>query len=74
MQADARLVKYIKNADQPGADLRGQTDALGLAAAQGAAFAVQRQIAQADVLEKAQARTNFLDQFGRDLLLELRQV
>jgi hypothetical protein len=62
VQADARLVKYIKDAHQPRADLRGQPDALGLAAAQRAAFAVQRQITQADVFEKAQAGANFLDQ------------
>ncbi len=33
VQADARLIQHIKNAHQARANLRGQSDALGLAAA-----------------------------------------
>jgi hypothetical protein len=49
MEADAGFIQDIKNANQASADLRGQTDALGFSAAEGAAFAIQRQIIQADI-------------------------
>ena len=74
MEADARLVQNIKNADQAGADLGGQADALGLAAAQGAAFAVEGQVAEADVLEEAEAGADFLDELGGDFALEVCQL
>ena len=35
MQADRRLVEDVHDADQPGADLAGQANALGFAAGQG---------------------------------------
>ena len=35
VQADGRLVEHVEHADQAGADLGGQADALGLAAGQG---------------------------------------
>ena len=63
VQADARLVQNVEDADQAGADLGGQADALGLAAAQGAAFPVQGQVAQADILQEGQPGADFLDQF-----------
>ena len=37
VQADRRLVEDVEHADQAGADLRGQPDALALAAGQGRA-------------------------------------
>ena len=70
MQADARLVQNIKHADERRADLRGEPDALRLAAAQRAALAVEREITEADVFQKAEPRADFLDDFGGDLLLE----
>ena len=42
VQADARLIQNIENSHQPRADLRGQPDALRLATAERAAFAIQR--------------------------------
>ena len=55
VQADARLIQNVKHAHQPRADLRRQPDALRLAAAQRAALAIQREIAQPDVLQEARA-------------------
>ena len=71
VQADARLVQNVKHADQPRADLRGQPDALRLAAAQRAALAVEREITEADIFQKAEPRADFLDDFVRDFLLEI---
>jgi hypothetical protein len=39
-----------------------------------AALAVQREITEADVFQKAEPRADFLDDFGGDFLLELRQL
>ena len=47
VQADGRLVQHVEHADQAGADLGGQPDALRLAAGEGAGAAVQRQVVQA---------------------------
>ena len=56
VQADAWLVKYIKDADEARADLGGEPDALGFAAAERAAFAVQGEVTQAHVFEGNQVR------------------
>ena len=42
VQANGRLVENVQHADQAGADLRGEADALGLAAGQGVRAAVER--------------------------------
>ena len=55
MQADRRFVEHVEHARQARTDLRGEADALALAARQGARVARQRQIFEADVVEKAQA-------------------
>ena len=44
VQADRRLVEHVEHAGQARADLRGEPDALALAARQGARGAVQRQV------------------------------
>ena len=74
VQADARLVQNVEHADEPRADLRGQPDALRLAAAQRAALAVEREIAEADVFQKAEPRADFLDDLMRDFFLEFREL
>ena len=56
VQADARLIQHVKAARQPGANLRGEPDALRLAAAQGAALAIQREIAEPHLDEKREPR------------------
>jgi hypothetical protein len=52
VEADAGFVEDVEDADQAGADLGSEADALGFAAAQGAAFAVERQVAEADLRRK----------------------
>ena len=49
VQADAGLVEDVEHAHQPRADLRGQADALRLAAGEGGRPAVDGQVVQADV-------------------------
>ena len=60
MQSDARLVQDVEHAHQARADLRGQPDTLRFAAAERAALAVQREVAQADIAQKAQPGPDFL--------------
>ena len=55
VQADRRLVEDVEHADQRAADLRGQPDALRLAARQRRRRAVERQVVDADVDEEGQA-------------------
>ena len=61
MQADGRFVENVHHPDQSGADLAGQTDALCFAAGECLGAAIQRQVAESDIGEKAQPVTNFLD-------------
>jgi hypothetical protein len=55
VQADRRLVEHVHDAGQPGTDLRGQADALRLAAGQRFRRAVERQVVEADVDQELQA-------------------
>jgi hypothetical protein len=70
VQADRRFVEHVHDAGQAGADLRGQPDALRLAAGQRFRRAVERQVVEADVDQELQAADDFLD----DLLGDLRLV
>ena len=54
MQTDRRLVEHVQHADQAGADLGGQPDALRLTAGQRRRRPRQRQVLQADVEQEAQ--------------------
>src|SRR5687768_5523387 len=49
MEPDGWLVQDVANPDEAAADLRGQPDALRLAAGEAAGLAVEREVAQADV-------------------------
>ena len=60
MQADRRLVEHIEHAGQAGADLRGEPDALALAARQGAGSARQGQVFEPDILQKAEPLVDLL--------------
>ena len=46
VQADRRLVQHVQHADQAGSDLRGQADALGLAAGQRGGGAGQGEVVE----------------------------
>ena len=65
MQADGWLVEHVHDAGQAGADLRGQADALRLAAGQRFGRAFQAQVVEADVDQEAQAGGDFLEDFSR---------
>ena len=62
VQADAGLIEHEERVDQRGTERRGQVDALHLAAAQGAALPVQREVADAHVAQVFQARGDLLEQ------------
>ena len=55
VQADGGLVEHVEDAAQARADLRGEADALALAAGQRGGVAVERKIAEADGAEEFEA-------------------
>ena len=59
VQADRRLVEHVEHAGEAGADLRGEADALALAAGQRAGGARQRQIIEPDIDQEFQPRRGF---------------
>ena len=65
VQADRRLVEHVHDADEAGADLARQTDALRFAAGQRIGLAIERQVVEPDVDEKMQALADFLDDLRR---------
>ncbi len=73
MQPDRRLVEHVKHARQPGADLRGEADALAFAAGERAGGPRQRQVLQADVIQEFQPVANFLQDARCDFGLLLRE-
>ena len=76
VQADRRLVEHIEHAGEAGADLRGEPDALALAARQRAGGARQRQIVEPDVAQERQPVDDLLQDALRDLValgVELRR-
>ena len=60
VQADRRLVEHVQRADQPGADLAGQADALRLATGERAGRARQREVVEADVEQEAEPGVDLL--------------
>ena len=72
VQADAGLVEHEQRVHQRGAQRRGEVDALHLAAREGAALPVQREVANAHVAQVLQTRGNFgvqqLQRLGRAVL------
>ena len=74
VQADGGLVQHVEHAGQPRADLRGEPDALALAARQRAGRARQRQIVEPDVDQELQPLADLLEDAGGDLVLLLGQL
>ena len=60
MQANGGFIQDIQHAGQAGADLRGQPNALALAAGQGARGARQAEIIQTDIVKEAEPLVDFL--------------
>ncbi len=74
MQPDRRLVEHVQHAGQIGADLRRQTDALSFAARQRRRAAIQREIADADVVQEAQPLADLPQHARGDQRLALGQL
>ena len=74
VQADRRLVQHIEHAGQPRADLRGEPDALALAAGQRAGGAGQREVVEADIDQELQPLADFLQHAHGDFVLLRRQA
>ena len=74
VQADAGLVEDVEHADQRRADLRGQADALRLAAAERGRGALQREVADADVVEEGEALADLLDDAAADEALGVGEL
>ena len=74
VEADGRLVEHVQRVHQPRAEGVGERDALGLAAGQGAGLAVEREIAEADVAEKAEPGVELRDDEVGDLALPGREL
>jgi hypothetical protein len=74
VQADRGLVEHVEHAGEAGADLRGEADALALAARQRAGGARQREVVEADVVEEAQPLADLLQDAAGDLVLLWREL
>ena len=76
VQPDRRLVEHVEHAGEAGADLRGEPDALALAAGQRAGSARERQIIEPDIDQEFQPLADLLEDAAGDLVLlgvELRR-
>ena len=69
VQADGGLVQDVDDSSQLRPHLRGQPDALGLAAGERRTGTIERQIPEADVEQEAQAVPDLLQQLGRHHLV-----
>ena len=69
VEADRRLVEDVEDADQAGADLGGQPDALGLAAAERARRPVEGEVVEADVEQEVEPLEDLLEHPLADLAL-----
>src|SRR5207302_6445801 len=69
VEADRGLVEDVEDAREAAADLRGEADALALAAAERAAGAVEVEVVETDIVEEAQALVDFLEDDLGDFVL-----
>jgi hypothetical protein len=69
VEPDGRLVEDVEDAHEAGADLRREPDPLRLAAGEGRGRPIDRQVVEADVLQKAEPLTDILQHQLRDLAL-----
>ena len=83
MQTDGRFIQDVEDADQPGADLRRQTDALGFAAGERRSAAGECQVVEPDIHEEGEtalhlAQDLVCDDFfllgKRDMVHEVQKV
>ena len=74
MQPDGRLVQHIEHAGEARADLRGEADALALAARQRAAGAGESEVVEADIVEEVQPLADLFQDALGDLVLLRREL
>ena len=74
VKAYAGLVQDVADADETGADLGRQADALGLAAGESGRRARQGQIIESHVIEEADAGADLLEHLPADEFLCLREL
>ena len=74
MQADRGLVQDVEHAHEAGADLGGKADALGLATGERGGRTREREVVQAHVHEKAQARQDLLHHRAGDEALAVGEL
>src|SRR3546814_2548041 len=74
VQADGGLVQHVEHTGEARADLRGETDALALAARQAAGAAAESQVVEADVDQEAQTLVDLLQDARGDLLFLRAQL
>jgi hypothetical protein len=66
MEADGGLIQHVESAHQMRAQRCGQLDALGLAAGKRRGQPVEREVFQADLIEKAQPLARLFENFVGD--------
>ena len=69
VEADAGLVEDVERADETGAERGGELDALGFAAGERGAEAVEREVVEADLVEEVDALADFFEDLSGDLCL-----
>src|SRR5580704_6102233 len=74
MQADGRLVEHVERANKVRAEGRRQLDALGFAAGERGGEAVEREVVEANLVEKLQARADFVEDFVGNFRLRRRKL
>jgi hypothetical protein len=74
VQPDRRLVEHVENAGEVGADLRGQSDPLPFAARQRRGASIEREVADADVVQEAQALADLAEHAAGNQPLALREL
>ena len=67
VEPDAGLVEHVEDADEAGADLGGEPDALGLAARERPRSAGERQVVESHVEKEAEPGVDLLEDLHGDL-------
>src|SRR5258708_36478733 len=74
MQSDRRLVENVEHANEARTDLRGETNALALAAGETSRGSIEGQVFESNVGEKFEPLANFLEDEARDFGLLRAQL
>jgi hypothetical protein len=66
VESDRGLIQDVQHSGELRSDLRGEADALRLAARQGGSGAVEREVADADVVEESEPAVDLLEDLQCD--------